>query len=129
MPICLQVGQSLEAECGQLSMYSPVFEVGGVIASVKVTSEAKLVEAGSSIVGGLDRVFKLFWIMNMAYPAECCNMFKFFEYFVYCINGQKAKIVFRDNTCSQIISVQYCHMSCTLVCVAEGYSLLDGAWG
>jgi len=105
------------------------FEVGGVIASVKVASEAKLVEAGSSIVEGLDRVFKLFWIMNMAYPAECCNMFKFFEYFVYCINGQKAKIVFRDNTCSQIISVQYCHMSCTLVCVAEGYSLLDGAWG
>ena len=51
------------------------FEVGGVIASVKVASEAKLVEAGSSIVGGLDRVFKLFWIMNMAYPAKCCNIF------------------------------------------------------
>jgi len=64
-------------------------EVGGVVTSVKVACEAKLVEAGSSIVEGLDRVFKFFWIMNMAYPAECHNIFKFFEYFVYCIKGQK----------------------------------------
>lgn len=91
---CFQVGNSLETECAQLSTYSPVLLVqgalGGVVASVKVASEGKLIEAGSSIVEGLDRVFKLVWIMNMSYPLRCFNIFKFLEHCVFRINdGQK----------------------------------------
>ena len=84
------------ASCQRTPVLLVQGEVGGVIATVKVAAEAKLVEAGSSIVEGLDRVFKFFWIMNMAYPADCCNIFQFFEHFVYYIKGQKVSPSVRE---------------------------------
>jgi len=53
--------------------------MAGIAASVKVAAERKLIEAGTSIVEPLDRVFKLFWIMNMAYPPDCFNILKFWS--------------------------------------------------
>ena len=89
----MQVGKSLETECGQVSTYSPVLlvqgEVGGVVASVKVAAETKLIEAGSTIVEGLDRLFKLFWICNMSYPDNCSNLYKFLEFYIYGIKDGK----------------------------------------
>lgn len=64
-------------------------QVGGVIASVKIVAEQTVIEAGTTIVEGLDRLFKLFWILNMHYPDGSCNVYKFLESHVYKIKINK----------------------------------------
>ena len=86
-------GESLEAECNKLATYSPVLliqgQLGGAVTSVKVASETKLLEAGSTIVEGLDRLFKTFWLCDMEYPELCSNVFRFLEHYVYKLKDGK----------------------------------------
>jgi hypothetical protein len=63
--------------------------IGGAVCSVHVAAERKLLQAGSTIVEGLDRLFKLFWIFNMEYPAECRNVFIFLGHYVYKMKSVK----------------------------------------
>lgn len=64
-------------------------DVGGTVASVKVAVEKKILEAGSTIVEGIDRLYKSFWVFNMQYPDNCGNVFKFLGHSVYNVKGQK----------------------------------------
>jgi len=86
------VGTSVDAEAENIPP-APVLlvqgEIGGVIASVKVLAEQTLIEAGTTIAEGLDRLFKLFWILNMEYPHCSCNVFKFLEKYVYKMKSSK----------------------------------------
>lgn len=83
----------MEAACSELQSLSPVLliqgEIGGVVASVKVAAENKLIEAGSTIIEGMDRLFKIYWILNMAYAERSANALKFCEYHVYRIRHGK----------------------------------------
>ena len=89
----LKVGESLEAECSQLATFSPVLliqgQLGGEVTSVKVASETRLLEAGSTVVEGFDRLFKTYWLCDMAYPEHCSNVFRFFEFYVYKLKDGK----------------------------------------
>jgi len=71
---CVKVGESLETESSLLGTYSPILlvqgQVGGEVTSVKVASETKLLEAGSTIVEGLDRLFKTYWLCGMGISGQ-----------------------------------------------------------
>jgi len=64
-------------------------ELGGVIASVKILGETKLIEAGSSIVEGLDRLFKTYYAFNFSYPDTCANVYSFLQHRAYGITEGK----------------------------------------
>ena len=67
-----QISSSLETEPRKLLTYSPVLVIQGVVGAavtcVKVATLAKLIEAGATIVAGIDRLFKIYCILNMEYP-------------------------------------------------------------
>ena len=58
-------------------------ELGGRIIAVKIAAEKKILDAGSSILEGLDRLFKIFWVFNFNYTPECMNFWKFMQTTVY----------------------------------------------
>jgi len=60
----------------------------------------------------------------MAYPADCCNIFQFFEHFVYYIKGQKVSPSVRE-LCAYLKKWQYINkVARTVGCVAPGQFLL-----
>ena len=88
-----QVGSSLETEARQVSSYSPSLVIQGVVGlavtSVKVATEEKLIEAGATIIEGIDRLFKIYWILNMEYQQNCANVFRFIEHKGYHVTDTK----------------------------------------
>ena len=76
--------------CDELKCFSPVLLVqGGVVTSVKLASEKTIIEAGSTIVEGLDRLFKLFWLCDMSYMDSCSNVYRFLEHYIFQIQDNK----------------------------------------
>lgn len=56
---------------------------GGDIVNFKISSESQTLEAGSTIIEGLDRLMKLFWIFGVEYTVGCENFFRFLHTAVY----------------------------------------------
>lgn len=56
---------------------------GGDILNLKISSESQTLEAGSSILESLDRLFKLFWIFGIEYTVGCDNFFRLLHTAVY----------------------------------------------
>jgi len=53
------------------------------VVSLKISAESHLLEAGSSIMEGLDRLWKLFWIFGIEYTPGCENFFRLLQKAVY----------------------------------------------
>jgi hypothetical protein len=67
---------------------------GGKILNLKISSESQTLEAGSSILEGLDRLFKLFWIFGIEYTVGCENFYRFLHTAVYKLSyGKVPKFV------------------------------------
>ena len=59
---------------------------GGDIIAIKITSESNTLEGGSSLLEGLDRLVKLFWIFNIQYTGGCENFFRLIHTAIYKLN-------------------------------------------
>lgn len=46
------------------------------VVTMKISTELQMLEAGSSILEGLDRLFKLFWIFGIEYTPGCANFYR-----------------------------------------------------
>ena len=58
---------------------------GGVedVTSLKISAESHMLEAQSSILEGLDHLWKLFWIFGIEYTPGCENFFHLLQKAVY----------------------------------------------
>lgn len=54
-------------------------EFGGRVSAVKVSVDHALFECGSSVLEGLDRLFKIIWIINLSYTSKATNFFYFLQ--------------------------------------------------
>ena len=85
----LQLGTSLHEAGENRGESSPLLLIQGefkkTVATVKVAVDSTVMEAGSSILEGLDRLFKIFWIFNLDYNDKC----KSFLFFLQTIFGMK----------------------------------------
>ena len=61
----------------------PILVIQGVVGqdveSVKIVAENNMIDAGASILEGLDRLFKFFWIFHVKYTPENSNFFKLLQ--------------------------------------------------
>lgn len=61
----------------------PVLLIQGVqgegILAVKIAAEKKLLEGGTSIIEGLDRLFKVFWCFNIQYDPISSMFWQFMQ--------------------------------------------------
>jgi len=55
----------------------------GEVITLKISSESQMLEGESSILEGLDRAFKLFWIFDIEYTIGCENLFRLLHTAVY----------------------------------------------
>ena len=66
---------------------------GGPILSVKIAAEQKILEAGSSLLEGIDRLFKIYWTYDLVYEHSCKKFYQFMQYFYGLPKGRIAKDV------------------------------------
>jgi len=55
----------------------------GDIVSFKISAESHFLEAGTTIIEALDRVFKLFWLFGIEYTPGCENFYRLLQTGVY----------------------------------------------
>jgi len=86
----VQPGSSLEAEAEKRTDPYPVLliqgEVNKCVLTVKIAAETMLIDAGLSVLEGLDRLFKLFWSFNIKYTPQCAPFFILLQTLVYKLN-------------------------------------------
>lgn len=51
--------------------------------SLKISTESQTLEAGSNILEGIDRLFKLFWIFGIEYTVGCENFYRLLHTAIY----------------------------------------------
>ena len=57
-------------------------DTGGIV-SLKISAESHFLEAGSTTVEALDRLFKLFWVFGIEYTPGCENFYRLLQTGVY----------------------------------------------
>ena len=65
----------------------------GSILSVKIAAEQKILEAGSVLLEGIDRLFKIYWTYDLVYEPSCEIFYQFMQIFYGLPQGRIAKNV------------------------------------
>ena len=64
---------------------------GWPIFSVKIAAEQKILEAGSSLLEGIDGLFKIYWTYDLIYEPSCEIFYQFMQFFYGLPQGRIAK--------------------------------------
>ena len=80
--------------------------VDGSAASCLLACDGKIVEAGGSIVEGIDFLFKFMWIFLLKYKPELTSFFQFLQFAVYKISYGKERV-----PCTVVEALKQLHLS------------------